>query len=400
MPWQARSIVSEREEFVALCSAPGAHVSRLCARFGISRQTGYVWLRRARGGGSGALVDRSRRPARSPGKTGPAMEQRIVELRGRHPAWGGRKLKARLEQLGHSDVPAASTVTAILHRHGLITPEASQAATPWTRFEHERPNDLWQMDFKGPIRARRGILHALTVLDDHSRFSIGLRACPDQSTPTVQEHLTEMFGRYGLPWRILADNGPPWGVDGAGTWTRLGVWLLKLGVVIIHGRPYHPQTQGKEERFHRTLDAELLRRADLTSLAQAQSVLDPWRDVYNLERPHEALGMQVPAARYRASDRPMPRRLPEMMPSPGQTARVVKEGGHVRFAGRRWYLGKAWDQETVGLRERAKDGVVEVHFGPYRIAEFDPRAPDANGRVRLVPVGRSAPSLHQTHPSD
>ena len=177
----------------------------------------------------------------------------------------------------------------------------------------------------------------------------------------------------------------------------LTVWLLRLGIAVSHGRPYHPQTQGKDERFHRTLNAELLRRADFRDVRHAQSLLDPWRDVYNLQRPHEAIGLKPPASRYRPSERAMPTRPSEHEPSPGQEARVVKEGGHVRFAGRRWYLGKAWDQETIGLRENeAEDGVTDVFFGPYRIAQLDRRSGAAD-RVRRVPVGRSAPSLNTPH---
>jgi transposase InsO family protein len=391
MPWEARSIVSQREEFVVLAGVPGANLSRLCGRFGISRPTGYTWLGRHREGGRGALVDRSRRPRTSPGRSSEEVERLVVAMREKHPVWGGRKIKARLEQLGHAGIPAASTVTAILHRHGLISPEASEAATPWRRFEHEQPNDLWQMDFKGPIPTRRGVCHALTVLDDHSRFAVGLRACANQRTPTVRSSLTRLFEVYGLPWRILADNGPPWGGNG---WTALEVWLLKLGVAVIHGRPRHPQTQGKDERFHRTLKAELLRRADFKHVAHAQTLMDPWRDVYNLERPHEAVGLRPPATRYRPSERPMPARPAEYEPSAGQAAVTVKEGGRLRHAGRRWYLGEAWDQETVGLAEN-QDGLTDVYFGPYLIGRLDPRA--AGARVGLVPVGRCAPSLHESH---
>lgn len=395
MPWQEQSIMGQRAEFVALARGEGANISRLCERFGISRQTGHLWLRRFAEGGAEALGDRSRRPRSSPGRTGAAMEELIAALRARHPAWGGRKLKARLEQQGHGGVPSASTITAILRRRGLITPEASEAARPWTRFEHERPNDLWQMDFKGPIATQRGACHALTVLDDHSRYSLGLRACRDQRTATVQEELTRIFRMYGLPWTVLADNGPPWAGDTGSHWTVLKVWLLKLGVVVIHGRPYHPQTQGKEERFHRTLTAELLRRSDFRSVPDAQRLMDPWREIYNLERPHESVGMQPPVSRYRPSEREMPMRLPVLEPSCGQTARVVREGGHVRYGGRRWYLGKAWDQETVGLTEN--DGLVDVHFGPYLVAQLNLRTEDPAERVRPVRLGRCAPSPHGPH---
>lgn len=396
MPWQARSIMSEREEFVVLAAAAGSNMTRLCERFGISRETGHVWLRRFNAGGAASLCDRSRRPRSSPGKTDDVMESLIVEIRRKHPAWGGRKIKARLEQLGHAGVPAASTVTAVLRRHGLITAEASAAATPWIRFEHPHPNDLWQMDFKGPIATRSAACHALTATDDHSRFALCVRACRDQQGTTVKHELTRMFERYGLPWRILADNGAPWGVDDSGAWTRLEVWLLKLGVVMVHGRPYHPQTQGKEERFHRTLNAELLRRADFKSVPHAQTLMDRWRDVYNLERPHEALGLVPPASRYKPSERAMPSTLPRLEPSPGQDACVVKEGGTLRYRGRRWFLGLAWNQETLGVVRREPDGVLEVHFGPYRIAELHERTQLDSG-VRLIPLGRCAPSLHQPH---
>jgi transposase InsO family protein len=395
MAWQARSIMSQRAEFVALARVPGANHSRLCERFGISRQTGYTWLKRGVAGEP--MSDRSRRPASSPGKTGPEEEKLIVALRDKHPAWGARKLRARLEQQGHTGLPSVSTITAVLHRHGRITAEASEAAQPWTRFEHERPNDLWQMDFKGPIATRGGECHALTVLDDHSRYSLGLRACPDQRGVTVKAELTRMFETYGLPWKMLADNGSPWGVDASGAWTRIGVWLLKLGVVLVHGRPYHPQTQGKEERFHRTLQAELLRRADFKSTRHAQSLMDPWRDVYNLERPHEAVGLKPPVTRYVPSVRSMPRDEPKMEPTAGQHACVVKEGGTVRYKGERWFLGLAWDQETVGLKRRESDGVLEVYFGPYHIAELEKRK-DANDHgVRLIPLARCAAGHHHPH---
>ena len=386
--------MSEREEFVTLASSGGC-VSRLCGRFGISRATGYVWLRRWRESGLCGLSDRPRRPLRSPGRTPASMERLIVELRGQHPMWGGRKLKARLEQLGYSGVPSASTVTAVLRRHGLISDEASESAKGWTRFERAEPNELWQMDFKGPIATHGGSCHALTVLDDHSRFSLGVRACVNQRSLTVRHQLESIFGRYGLPWRMLADNGPPWGGEGL-EWTELTVWLLKLGVLVMHGRPYHPQTQGKDERFHRTLKAELLRRCDFKHVRHAQSMMDCWRDVYNLERPHEAIGLVPPATRYRPSPRAMPSRLPRYEPGPGQTGRVVKEGGHIRHGGRRWYLGQAWDREVVGLQPSAQACVTDVYFGPYLIAKLDAH-PEAERAVRLVPVGRRAPDLHQTH---
>jgi len=183
--------------------------------------------------------------------------------------WGGRKLAAWLQAHEHAVVPRPSTISEILRRHGRLQPATSQPHR-WRRFEHAAPNQLWQMDFKGhvPLGQGAGRLHPLTVLDDHSRFAIGLEACANERGATVQQRLIELFRRYGLPDRMLTDNGGPWGVSSQNphtytsltphTYTSLTAWLLRLGIRISHGRACHPQTQGKDERFHRTLKAELL----------------------------------------------------------------------------------------------------------------------------------------------
>jgi transposase InsO family protein len=206
---------------------------------------------------------------------------------------------------------APSTITQILHRNGLIEPERSAAATPWQRFERGIPNELWQMDFKGHfalVDGRR--CHPLTVLDDHSRFALLLEACADERRDSVQTALTAAFRRCGLPGTMLMDNGPPWGYSQENSWTALGLWLVRLGIRVIHGRAYHPQTQGKDERFHRTLKFELLRHFNFTSLEHCQREFDRFRNRYNLERPHDALGLETPASRYRISPIPFPETLP------------------------------------------------------------------------------------------
>jgi transposase InsO family protein len=212
MPWNPRDIMNLRLEFVELASHEGANRRELCRRFGISPKTAYKWLGRHAREGEAALADRSRRPSRSPAHTAPPVEQRVVDLRQQHPAWGGRKISRRLRDLGYTGVPAPSTVTDILHRHGLISPEASEAATPWQRFEHAQPNELWQMDFKGWFDLQDGRrCSPLTVLDDHSRFNLILEACSSTDTRAVLARLRQTFRRYGLPLRINADNGSPWG---------------------------------------------------------------------------------------------------------------------------------------------------------------------------------------------
>lgn len=242
MVWKATSIVEQREEFARLASVSGANMSELCERFGVSRTSGYKWLSRYRSSGRAGLQDQSRRPRTSPDRTESRVEQLVVELRQRHPAWGGRKLRARLRALqvvAEDQVPAASTITEILRRHQLLDAAESAKHRPFTRFERPRPNDLWQMDFKGHFAVTRGgRCHPLTVLDDHSRFVLALRACENEQTATVQSALTEAFRRYGLPAQMLADNGSPWGDSGQASHTGLGVWLLRLGIELTHGRPY------------------------------------------------------------------------------------------------------------------------------------------------------------------
>ncbi len=174
MPWTVCDAMSERREFVALAGAEGANVSELCRRFSISRRVGYKWLGRYEAEGESGLAERSRRPRRSPQPPPEAMEAKVLELRQAHPAWGGRKLRRRLSDLGQEAVPAASTITEILRRHGRLDEAESASHKPFTRFERAAPNDLWQMDFKGHFAIEQGRCHPLTVLDDHSRYALEL----------------------------------------------------------------------------------------------------------------------------------------------------------------------------------------------------------------------------------
>lgn len=212
------------------------------------------------------------------------------------------------------------------------------------------------------------------MLDDHSRYSVGLEACGDERDGTVRQRLTGVFRRYGLPDAMLMDNGAPWGDAGDQRWTAFGVWLLRLGIRVAHGRPYHPQTQGKEERFHRTLNAELLRGASFEDLAHCQRKLDAWRQRYNHERPHQALGMAVPAARYRPSRRCFPEALPAIEYAEADLVRKVDVNGQISFRNRPWRLSKAFRGHAVALRPTAEDGVYSLHFATHRIGSLDLRA--------------------------
>jgi transposase InsO family protein len=374
MPWKVESPMSLRLEFVVFASRTDANISLLCRRFKISRKTGYKWLARHRADPAEVLEDRSRRSRSFPARTEAAIEDRVADLRLQHPAWGARKLKRRLEDLGHRNVPARSTVNDILHRRGLIDPQATGRSVPFKRFERKTPNELWQMDFKGYLTTASGQCHPLTILDDCSRFNILLRACGNQQTQTVRSGLIDAMRQYGMPACILADNGTPWGsCNPQDYWTQLGVWLIRLGVRIIHGRPYHPQTQGKEERFHRTLKAEVIGTRRPDDLPQCQHLFDQWRPIYNHQRPHQALDMQTPASRYRPSPRIYPEVLPAIEYADQDQVRRVNDVGQITFKGAVYRVGTAFIGQPVALRSNSIDGRMKVFYCHQCVAEIDLR---------------------------
>ena len=371
MPWLEVSRMECRSEFVVLASAEGANVSALSRRFGISRKTAYKWL--SRSAACDDVSDRSRRPHESPRQTSPGVEAAVVDLRTRHPTWGGRKIRRRLVDLGAAQAPAASTISGILRRHGLIDPADAAAHTAFQRFEHPRPNALWQMDFKGHFAHATGRCHPLSVIDDHSRFAICLAACDNERTQTVREQLVARFRRYGLPERINVDNGPPWGAGPDWRFTPLTLWLARLCIQVSHSRPLHPQTNGKTERFHRTLKADVIQGRVFAGLEQCQRAFDGWRNIYNTERPHEAIGMAVPASRYEISPRAFPDVLPEPVYRADDLVRRVQQGGDLHFQGHLFHLPKAFVGQTVGLRQTQIDGLWDVVFASHHVMQIDLR---------------------------
>lgn len=371
MPFQERSTMSLKTEFVVLADQPGANLSVVCRRFGISRPTGYRWLTRYRAHGAAGLVEQSRRPLTSPAQTSAAMETQVLTIRDAHPSWGGRKLRRRLQDLGHTDVPAASTCTAILRRHDRL-PDPALHPTAWQRFCHEAPNDLWQLDFKGHRPMRTGRCHPLTVLDDHSRFLLGFVACANEQDATVRAALTALFRRYGVPWCILTDNGPPWGnAHPTQRYTALSYWLIRLGIGVSHGRPRHPQTQGKAERFHRTVETDLLATTPLPDLLQAQAVFDTWRDTYNLIRPHDALDLATPGSCYVPSLRSFPDPVPPIVYGPDDQVRIVHGGGQITLRGHQYFVSSALGGQPVALRPTTTDGVLTVHYCHLSLGVLD-----------------------------
>jgi len=362
--------MDRKREFVRLALAEGANRRELCRRFDVSATLGYRLLGRFQAEGDAGLSERSRRPASSPGRTSAAVEAAVLAVRAAHPAWGGRKIAAVLKRQGLA-APSPSTVTQILRRHGIELGALGGGQEAFIRFEHPAPNDLWQMDFKGHVPLRQGRLHPLTVLDDHSRFCLVLAACGDEKTQTVKGRLTEAFRRYGLPWRMTMDNGPPWGSGPGDPYTPLGVWLMEQDIGVGHSRPYHPQTQGKDERFHRTLKAEVLTGPPFETLAHADRDLERWRGVYNTERPHEALGLLTPIDRYAASPRPYCEAVEPFAYAPDDQLRRVPPHGRISFKNHLYRVPKAFSGKLIAVRPTPSDGVYDIVFRTKHITSID-----------------------------
>lgn len=374
MPWKETSTMKEREQFIKEAKIGLNSFSALCKKYNISRQTGYKWVNRERQLGAIGLKDLSRKPKRSPNQTPTLMEDEVLKVRQAHPIWGGRKIRHILLREGKDNVPAASTITSILKRNEKITPEESRKREAYIRFEYEAPNQMWQMDYKGYFPLMDGTkCHPLTIVDDYSRFLVGLRACPDEKALTTQEQLSLIFKQYGLPKKLLMDNGAPWGDDKDSPHTFLTAWFMALGIKVLHIGAYHPQTNGKNERFNRTLLDEVIAQKGFENLEDAQRHFDEWANIYNTYRPHEAIGMEVPASRYEPSKQRYPNKILPPDYGPVATVRKTDQAGSFMFDGFRLRLGKAFKKKTVELRPTTNEGEIEVYYYDNLIHRFDLR---------------------------
>lgn len=364
MSWETKTVMEQREAFVEAAERGEESFAALCRRYQISRKTGYKWLKRAQEGQQ--LTDQSRRPNRQPTKTPDDVEAQILAMREAHPTWGGRMIKAALEQDGCEDIPSARTCCAILKRNGCIDPEEARKHRPFQRFEREKCNQLWQTDFKGDFLLGDGIrCYPLTILDDHSRFSIRIE--PKSDTKEVKESFIQTFKEFGLPDAVLSDNGPQFS-GFRGGYTQFERFLMDLDVAPIHGRIMHPQTQGKIERFHRTLKAEALREIPDT-MEEMNRQFQEWRWFYNELRPHSALGMKPPATVYRPSQRKYEEPKPFAY---DQGARLVKinNWGYLRFGPIQVYLSETMADTYMEIRPSENDTFLVIYRN-YKIATVD-----------------------------
>lgn len=375
MPWMELDVPTQRHLAVALAQAADVNIAQLAKSLKISRKTIYKWKARAQqceSLGDQWSKDHSRRPAGCPWQTDSVTEDLVVELRREHPCWGPRKLRHLMEQRGAQRLPSVSTIASILKRRGLVDREESLKRQAFTRFERSEPNALWQMDFKGPFNVGRGKCHPLTVVDDHSRFALGVTALAGESGEVTRPALIDIFRRYGLPGCMLLDNGSCWGRIEA-SYTAFTAWLLRLGVRVIYARPYHPQTKGKNERFNRTLKAEAINGRLFGSLEDCQDQFNQFLVTYNTVRPHEALQMAVPASRYHVSPHMFPEHLPPIEYLEGDIIRKVGHAGYLSWAKQRFHVGRAFTGDPVAMRPTRVDGVYEVYYCYQRIAIIDKR---------------------------
>jgi len=362
--------------------------AELCRRFGVSRKTGYKWLRRHRELGGKGLEDRSRRPHRSPHRTDAGTMERIHQWKRHHATWGAKKL---LKTLRRKDPwrrwPAISTVSAYLKRNGLVVAKRRRdfpGHAPKPQTPMSAPNEIWTADYKGEFKTRDGIYcYPLTVVDGFSRYLLGCQGHASTATGPAKEVFLRLFREYGLPRIIRSDNGVPFATTALGRLSRLSVWWIKLGITPELNEPAHPEQNGRHERMHRTLKAETTRPPRANRCTQ-QRAFNEFRQEYNFERPHEGIDMETPASLYVRSSRAMPDR-PSALEYPGHFEhRLVSENGGIRWNGEWIGVTHVLAGELVGL-EPIDDALWEVYFGPVKLGRLDERTMklhDLLGRTR------------------
>ena len=373
MPFIEVSKMLLKQEFVRLATNEKNNFSKLCQTYNISRQSGYKWLNRYQAQGESGLLELSRRAQNSPMATAPVVIDFIVKTRINHPCWGAKKIQRILQNNAFDGVPSPVTIHKILQKNNLICPELSAQSKPIQRFEYSQPNELWQMDFKGDFPIAPGLrCHPLTILDDHSRFSLCVGSCANQKRITVEQQLKKTFHQYGLPQRFLIDNGSPWAtVETENRLTKLSVWLIELGIKVIFCRPRRPQTKGKDERFNRTLKDEVISKYSIRSLRHAQDLFESWREIYNGQRPHQALNYDTPSQHYAISSRKFYDKIEPVEYESSDIVKRVDARGCISHKTARIFVGRAFTSKQVALRKFPDQLGFNVFFYSQIIKKID-----------------------------
>jgi transposase InsO family protein len=386
MAWKTMDVQEQRVRFVVEATQKRSSFGALCAAYEISRPTGYVWLQRYREHGVEGIVERSRKPHHSPRRTEDALERQVTELRRRYPDWGARKLQVLLARAG-LQLPR-NTIHRILRRHDLIGAQPRGTAAR-QRFERSQPNELWQMDFKGP-KGWPQAMGPLSVLDDHSRYLIALAATGGTHGEPVQQQLEEAFQRCGVPEAMLMDHGTPWWSTHAQFGqTQLSLWLMRQGIRLYRSGIRHPQTQGKVERFHGSLQRAWERRG--VPGQHRQAWLDAYRWEHNHVRPHEALGMRTPATLWQPSLHRYDPHPPRWEYPTGAWVLKVDCQGKLDIKGRKWAINQSLAGEWVQV-VRVEQRMM-VFYCSTLIRELDPGIQRSKIIERWIPRPSSSPPL-------
>jgi len=366
--------MEEKLRFVFEYELGERSMSELCQRYEIARETGYVWLRRYRQTGAAGLIEHSRAAHRHGNQTPEDLEQMVLERRQAHMRWGPRKIKWVLERDEPGrNWPATSTIGALLKREGLVVARKKRWHTaPYTEpLAHAQEcNRVWCADFKGWFRTTdRERIDPLTISDAYSRYLLRCQVVEKTNTERVQAIFEAAFREYGMPEAIRTDNGPPFASHAVAGLSRLAVWWIKLGIVPERIAAGHPEQNGRHERMHRTLKEEAA-QPPAANRRQQQGALDGFRQEYNEVRPHEALGMQTPAAVYQPSARPVPARVPEPEYPESMLVRSVRPHGHFRWKKCDVFLSEVLWGERVGLLPE-DDRWFTIYFAQLPLARFD-----------------------------
>jgi transposase InsO family protein len=367
----------------------GESVAEVCRRRGISRETFYLYRRRFGEEGIAGLEPRSRRPRVSPMRIDPLLEAEICELRRRHPRFGARRIRAELGRAG-SDPPAISTVHQVLCRNHLVSPRPPHRRKALKRFEREVPNDLWQIDATQVLLADGKAAWIVDCLDDHARFLLSAIACESPSGDAAWDCFTSAATEHGLPRQLLSDNGSIFTGRFLGVEVAFERKLREIGVELLNAAPYHPQTLGKLERFHRTLKEWLCDEGPACDLDELQALLDRLRVHYNEERPHQGIGDRTPLERYASSARAgaleAPALADETEPRYPPRAIVRKVASNGVFAYRRSYvnIGVRFAGARVRIVEQGE--LVHVYYGDELVRSL---APDRTRRYQRLGKRRS-----------
>jgi putative transposase len=395
MSWMVRGLQHARVEFVLIAREADSNMSETCRRFGISRKTGYKWLERYETSGLDGLVELSRRPKSSPLQLSGDVVVKLVKLHDAHEDWGPKKLRARLKRNGlcpDGKVPSLATVARLARRMGWTEtkgrgrPPVPRAQPTEPLSAAERPNRVWTADFKGWWRTGDGRrCEPLTIRDLYSRYILCLRPMVWRSTEAVKQAFMEAFQCYGLPDIIRSDNGSPFAcITGPAGLTRLSAWWLSLGIKPERTQPGHPEQNGGHERMHGDI-ARAIEANPAATLDEETMRLERWRIEFNAERPHEALGMQMPGDIYRCS----PRRLSEVKPYvyPADfEKRLVNKNGCIHLHSQHVDFSEALGAMDVGI-EPVGDSRWRVCFCDFVVGGPETK----NGTIRRCPAVENPP---------